>query len=62
MRPEPADGRPVLGAPEAAPGVWIAFTHSGVTLAPAIAALAVEEILGGGRAAGAAPWRVERFA
>ena len=70
-RPMPLDGYPVLGfsapgspAPgssEAAPNVYIALTHSGVTLAPLIGELAAIEIVDGARVEGLSPYRPERF-
>lgn len=44
-RPLPLDGHPVIGASPARPDVYLAITHSGVTLAPAIGQLAAYEIL-----------------
>ena len=70
-RPMPLDGYPVLGfsapgspAPgssEAAPNVYIALTHSGVTLAPLIGELAAIEIVDGVRVEGLSPYRPKRF-
>ena len=70
-RPMPLDGYPVLGFPaqgspasgsgEAAPNVYIALTHSGVTLAPLIGEVAAIEIVDGVRVEGLAPYRPERF-
>lgn len=60
-RPMPADGLPVLGAPERAPGVYIALMHSGVTLAPLVGELATLEIVDGARVDMLEPYRVERF-
>ncbi len=37
QRPIPGDGFPVVGQVPNAPGVWVAVTHSGMTLAPIIA-------------------------
>jgi glycine/D-amino acid oxidase-like deaminating enzyme len=47
LRPMPRDGLPILG--EAEPGLYLAVTHSGVTLAPAIGRFVAEEILMGRR-------------
>ncbi|MDT0594616.1 NAD(P)/FAD-dependent oxidoreductase [Glaciecola petra] len=44
-RPLPLDGHPVLGYSKNAPNVYIAVTHSGVTLAPLIGKLAAQEIM-----------------
>jgi glycine/D-amino acid oxidase-like deaminating enzyme len=43
----PADELPIIGRLPDAEGVTVAVTHSGVTLAPLIAALLAEEILTG---------------
>ena len=45
-RPLPLDGHPVLGAAPSRPDVYLAITHSGVTLAPLIGRLAARELLG----------------
>ena len=65
-RPMPLDGYPVLGFPvaatsNAAPNVYIALTHSGVTLAPLIGELAAMEIVDGVRVESLSPYRPERF-
>ncbi|MDE1157704.1 MAG: FAD-binding oxidoreductase [Neorhizobium sp.] len=60
-RPTPADGFPILGRPEGAVGVYLAVTHSGVTLAPAIGLLAAREILSGEDEPLFAPYRLSRF-
>jgi len=44
-RPLPLDGHPVLGASPARPDVYLAVTHSGVTLAPIIGQLAANELV-----------------
>ena len=62
-RPMPLDGYPVLGFAQEAPNLYVALTHSGVTLAPAISQLAALEICEGARAdAVLGPYRPERFA
>lgn len=61
-RPMPADGYPVVGASPHHPNVYVAFTHSGVTLALVIARLAAAEILRGAREPVLAPYRPQRFA
>ena len=48
-RPMPLDGYPVLGFSRAAPNLYIALTHSGVTLAPLVGELAALEIVEGAR-------------
>ena len=75
-RPMPLDGYPVLGFPapgspapgvlvtgsgETAPKVYIALTHSGVTLPPIIGELAAIEIVDGVRVESLSPYRPERF-
>lgn len=44
-RPMPLDGFPVVGFSPDAPNVYLALTHSGVTLAPLMAQLATMEIV-----------------
>jgi glycine/D-amino acid oxidase-like deaminating enzyme len=61
FRPLPMDGFPVVGALPASPGVHVAVTHSGVTLAPIIARHTTEEVLHGSRVDMLAPYRPERF-
>ena len=60
-RPMPIDGLPVLGFCEAAPNLYIALMHSGVTLAPLVGELAALEIVDGARVETLAPYRPERF-
>jgi glycine/D-amino acid oxidase-like deaminating enzyme len=59
-RPVPRDGFPIVGA--AAPGLHVAVTHSGVTLAPAIGRFVAEELLRDHRDPLLAPFGLERFA
>lgn len=54
-RPTPGDGRPAVGALPV-PGLWLALSHSGVTLAPAIGAFLAAEILTGRRESLLAPY------
>ncbi len=62
-RPMPLDGYPVMGFASEAPNLYVALTHSGVTLAPALSQLAALEICDGARAdAVLGPYRPERFA
>ncbi len=62
-RPMPLDGYPVMGFPSSAPNMYIALTHSGVTLAPVLSQLAVQEICDGTPAhAVLGPYRPDRFA
>lgn len=60
-RPMPLDGYPVLGFVEEAPNVYMALTHSGVTLAPIIGQLASIEILDGADVEILARYRPGRF-
>ncbi len=62
-RPMPLDGYPVMGFASEAPNLYVALTHSGVTLAPALSQLAAQEICDGVPAeAVLGPYRPERFA
>ena len=62
-RPMPLDGYPVMGYAAEAPNVYVALTHSGVTLAPALSQLAAQEIYDGTPAdAVLGPYRPQRFA
>ncbi len=60
-RPMPLDGYPVLGLSKAVPNVYLAVTHSGVTLAPLVGEYGAIEILDGVSVDLLAPYRVERF-
>jgi glycine/D-amino acid oxidase-like deaminating enzyme len=62
FRPTPSDGFPALGRPKGAHGLYVAVTHSGVTLAPAIGLFAAREILDGDRDPLLAPYGADRFA
>jgi len=57
----PKDEYPILGFAERCPNLYIAATHSGVTLAPVIAHFAALEILDGARVEMLAPYRLSRF-
>ena len=62
-RPMPLDGYPVMGFASEAPNLYVALTHSGVTLAPALSQLAAQEICDGTPAdAVLGPYRPQRFA
>lgn len=61
-RPMPADGFPIVGRAPGANGLYVAVTHSGITLAPAIGRFAAEEILSGGCEPLLGPYRLSRFA
>ncbi len=60
-RPIPKDGHPILGFSQRVPNLYLAVTHSGVTLAPLIGACAAIEILDGARIDFLARYRLERF-
>ena len=60
-RPMPIDELPVLGFCDAAPNLYIALMHSGVTLAPLVGELATLEIVEDARVEMLAPYRPERF-
>ncbi len=57
-RPTPADGFPAVGRIKE--GLYVAVTHSGVTLAPAIGLFAAQEILAGARNPLLARYRPDR--
>ena len=60
-RPKPADGYPALGAVPGLDGLWVATTHSGITLAPLIGQSIASEILTGKLVKALHPYRVSRF-
>ncbi len=60
-RPTPKDGLPILGNAGAAPGLYLAVLHSGITLAPLVGLLAAQEIVDGSEAHDLAPFRLSRF-
>ena len=60
-RPMPIDGFPVIGSSPQAPNVYLALTHSGVTLAPVIAQTAVMEIMDGANVEFLRSYRPNRF-
>jgi len=62
-RPMPLDCYPVMGFASESPNLYVALTHSGVTLAPALSQLAAQEICDGTPAdAVLGPYRPQRFA
>lgn len=61
VRAQPKDSYPVVGAHPQAPGLYSVVTHSGVTLAPHLGALAAQEVLNGVRLPALAPYRPERL-
>jgi glycine/D-amino acid oxidase-like deaminating enzyme len=60
-RPTPEDGFPIVGRADGVGGLYLAVTHSGVTLAPALGLFAAREILDGEREPLLAPYRLSRF-
>lgn len=61
-RPTPADGFPAVGRFVGKQGLYVAVTHSGVTLAPAIGAMVAREILEGVRDPLLGPYGPDRLA
>jgi len=61
IRAMPADGHSVVGPQGGVSGYYVVVTHSGVTLAPFLGAVAAEEILRGGTDARLASFRPDRF-
>ena len=61
FRPVPADGLPVIGPLPQAHDVYLAVTHSGVTLAPIIGRYVAKEILEGVAVEGLSRYRPARF-
>jgi glycine/D-amino acid oxidase-like deaminating enzyme len=57
----PVDEYPVIGFSDRCPNLYIAATHSGVTLAPLIGQLAALEILDGARVSALEQYRPSRF-
>ena len=61
-RPMPADGRSIVGRLPGCENLFVAVTHSGITLAPAIGALLADEITGGSVSPLLREFRPDRFA
>ena len=59
VRPMPIDGLPVVGYVEE--GLYVAVTHSGITLGPLLASLAAAEIVNNFECDLLAPYRPSRF-
>lgn len=57
----PVDEYPVIGFADNCPNLYVAATHSGVTLAPLIGQYAALEILDGARVESLEPYRPSRF-
>ena len=62
VRPMPSDGQSIVGWLPGAPGVYVAVTHSGVTLGAHLGQLIAAEIAGGQAQLELAPFRPDRFA
>jgi glycine/D-amino acid oxidase-like deaminating enzyme len=62
VRPMPADGRSIVGWLPGTDGMYVAVTHSGVTLAAHLAELITAELVSGTAATELAPYRPGRFA
>jgi glycine/D-amino acid oxidase-like deaminating enzyme len=60
VRPLPADGYPLVGSLPGIPALYLAVTHSGMTLGPLLGELVAAEVLGGGRDPRLATFRPER--
>jgi glycine/D-amino acid oxidase-like deaminating enzyme len=61
-KPVPGDGHPVIGRLDGVDGYFVAFTHSGATLALVVGELLADEILGRAPSPLLAPFRLTRFA
>jgi glycine/D-amino acid oxidase-like deaminating enzyme len=61
VRPLPADGLTVAGFVDGMPGLYVAVTHSGVTLAPVLARLVAAELLDGQDSEQLKDFRPHRF-
>lgn len=61
LKPIPGDGEPVFGELEKVPGCYVAFTHSGATLALIAGELIADEVTTGHRHPMLATFRPERF-
>jgi glycine/D-amino acid oxidase-like deaminating enzyme len=61
VRPMPADGQSIVGWLPGAAGLYLAVTHSGVTLGAHLARLISDELGTGTPPAGLAPYRPSRF-
>jgi glycine/D-amino acid oxidase-like deaminating enzyme len=60
-RPMPDDGRSLVGSLAELPGIFVAVTHSGVTLAPEIGRLLCEWLVSGEQPPALAPFSPARF-
>src|SRR6516165_2645232 len=62
VRPMPADGQSIVGWLPGVRGLYVAVTHSGVTLGAHLARLITTDLVTGAPAAELTPYRPERFA
>ncbi len=62
FRPMPLDELPVVGEIPGMSQMYVAVTHSGVTLAPILGRYAAQEVMTGSRVEALVPFRPERFA
>ena len=62
VRPMPADGQSIVGWLPGTGGLYVAVTHSGVTLGAHLAELMTGELLAGAATGELAPYRPGRFA
>jgi glycine/D-amino acid oxidase-like deaminating enzyme len=62
VRPLPADGQSIVGRLPGAEWLYVAVTHSGVTLAAHLSRLIAAELATGASSAELAPFRPDRFA
>ena len=60
-RPMPADGMPIVGFAQDAPGLYLAVMHAGVVMAPVVGRLATGEIVAENVAQLLVPCRASRF-
>ena len=61
LKPIPGDGDPVLGELQQVPGCYVAFSHSGATLALIVGELLADEIVSGEKHPMLASFGAERF-
>jgi D-hydroxyproline dehydrogenase subunit beta len=61
VRPMPQDGHPIVGPLPGAPHIYLAVTHSGVTLAAHLAKLIAADLLTATPPPALAPYRPDRF-
>lgn len=61
LKPIPGDGEPVLGELKSVPSCYVAFTHSGATLALLVGEMLADEILSGNTNPMLETFRPERF-